>query len=57
MEHNRVKIVVFIYAISKFLKKYISYAYKDLRAGAGHLPGSFIPTPGIFFKEMLIPGG
>ena len=28
--------------------------------GAGHLAGSFIPTPGnlpFFFKDMLMPGG
>ena len=33
---------------------------KTINPGAGHLPGSFIPTPGnlpIFFKEMLMPGG
>ena len=31
---------------------------KTINPGAGHLPGSFIPTPGnlpIFFKEMLCP--
>ena len=33
---------------------------KTINPGVGHLPGSFIPTPGnlpIFFKEMLMPGG
>ena len=34
---------------------------KTINPGAGHLPGSFIPTPGnspfFYFKEMLMPGG
>ena len=34
---------------------------KTINPGAGHLPGSFNPTPGnvpiFFFNEMLMPGG
>ena len=50
----------FFIAKKQHLVLYSIERLKTIKPGAGHLPGSFIPTPGnlqIFFKEMLMPRG